>query len=219
MGRTYIFKVAEGGLRTHAAEIAGLGILAAPSIYHKVTGKEVKKNTTHNAELLGLGTLAAPSAFALGKHIMQKRAAQQHLDILKGVQESMKKVVAKPKPFPMSKVAQAQYDAFFDELEKIAQYQMGKEAMDLAGGFKKAKNLLLRGSAQAGGAAAPAVARYTPPGAADAKRAVSKINMQRSAGTLPVQQQQQARESVKPFTPTTPVVGSSWRTNPRAQPI
>lgn len=48
----------------HAAEIAGLGILARPSI-QKLRGKQVSHRSEAGHELVGLGTLAAPSAYHL----------------------------------------------------------------------------------------------------------------------------------------------------------
>lgn len=55
-------KIADAG---HIAELAGLGMLAAPHVYTGVTGKEPKKSTTRKTELAGLGILAAPSAMKL----------------------------------------------------------------------------------------------------------------------------------------------------------
>jgi uncharacterized ParB-like nuclease family protein len=49
----------------HAAELAGLGTLAVPSI-QKLRGKSMSENAAHKTELAGLGVLAAPSAAALG---------------------------------------------------------------------------------------------------------------------------------------------------------
>lgn len=56
---------------THGAEIAGLSILAAPSI-QAMRGKPMKEKNTHRAELAGLGILAAPSAYHLGKKLLGK---------------------------------------------------------------------------------------------------------------------------------------------------
>jgi hypothetical protein len=50
----------------HAIELAGLGILARPTI-QKMRGKEVSEKSEHLHELAGLGVLAAPSAVELGK--------------------------------------------------------------------------------------------------------------------------------------------------------
>jgi hypothetical protein len=49
----------------HAAELAGLGILARPSV-QKLQGKDVSEHSEHMHELAGLGVLAAPSAASLG---------------------------------------------------------------------------------------------------------------------------------------------------------
>lgn len=51
---------------THAAELAGLGILAVPSIQH-LRGKEMSEGAKAKTEIGGLGVLAAPSAVAAGK--------------------------------------------------------------------------------------------------------------------------------------------------------
>lgn len=56
---------------SHVAELAGLGILAAPSAA-ALAGKRMKDHTAHKYELAGLGTLAAPSAYALGKKLLRK---------------------------------------------------------------------------------------------------------------------------------------------------
>jgi hypothetical protein len=48
-----------------ANEIAGLGVLAAPSV-QELRGKKVDEHTKHIAELTGLGMLAAPYAYDLG---------------------------------------------------------------------------------------------------------------------------------------------------------
>lgn len=47
-----------------AAEVAGLGILAAPTI-QKMRGKEMSERKSHAAELGGLGVLAAPAAHTM----------------------------------------------------------------------------------------------------------------------------------------------------------
>lgn len=52
---------------SHLAEIAGLGILAAPSI-QKLRGKPMKEHTASKFELAGLATLAAPAI----KHLAGK---------------------------------------------------------------------------------------------------------------------------------------------------
>ncbi len=61
-------KLADAG---HIAELAGLGMLAAPHVYTSVTGKKPKESTTRKTELAGLGVLAAPSALKL----LSKKAA------------------------------------------------------------------------------------------------------------------------------------------------
>lgn len=50
---------------THGAELAGLGVLAKPSIQH-LRGKQTTKSSDHAHEVAGLGILAAPSAIELG---------------------------------------------------------------------------------------------------------------------------------------------------------
>ncbi len=50
----------------HGVELAGLGLLAAPSVAH-MKGKEWSEKNKARAEVAGLGVLAAPSALAVGK--------------------------------------------------------------------------------------------------------------------------------------------------------
>ena len=50
----------------HGAELAGLGILAKPSI-DRLRGKHVDERKAARTEVAGLGVLAAPSAYELGK--------------------------------------------------------------------------------------------------------------------------------------------------------
>ena len=54
----------------HAAEIAGLGLLAVPSIQH-LRGKPMSEDTAHKIELGGLGVLAAPSLANLGGEALE----------------------------------------------------------------------------------------------------------------------------------------------------
>ncbi len=60
---------------THAAphlnEVAGLGILAAPSVA-SLAGKPMSEHNSHMAELGGLGVLAGPSAYHAGKALLGK---------------------------------------------------------------------------------------------------------------------------------------------------
>lgn len=56
---------------SHAAELAGLGMLAIPSAAH-LSGKKMKNSTAHKLEIAGLGTLAAPSAFSVAKKLLRK---------------------------------------------------------------------------------------------------------------------------------------------------
>jgi len=56
---------------SHIAEMAGLGILAVPTI-QEMRGKKVSAKAKHTAELAGLGTLAIPSAVEMGKNIASK---------------------------------------------------------------------------------------------------------------------------------------------------
>lgn len=56
---------------SHAAELAGLGMLAAPSAA-ELSGHKVNSATKSKIELAGLGTLAAPSAMAVGKKLIGK---------------------------------------------------------------------------------------------------------------------------------------------------
>ena len=60
-----------GEYATHAADIAGLGILARPTI-QKMRGKEVSEGSEHAHELAGLGMLAVPSAIHLGHKLLTR---------------------------------------------------------------------------------------------------------------------------------------------------
>ena len=53
----------------HAAELGGLGILAAPSI-RNMQGKPMSQKNKDRAEVAGLGVLADPSAVAAGKGLV-----------------------------------------------------------------------------------------------------------------------------------------------------
>jgi hypothetical protein len=64
-------KIKVGSSAAHAIELAGLGILARPSI-QKMRGKDMDDHSAHMHELAGLGVLAAPSAYELGKAGYQK---------------------------------------------------------------------------------------------------------------------------------------------------
>lgn len=64
----------------HAAELAGLGTLAAPSLKHMVTGKDMSKKNQHRAEIAGLGILAAPSIYHLAKGFMKRASDHYHID-------------------------------------------------------------------------------------------------------------------------------------------
>lgn len=56
------------------AELAGLGMLAIPSIQH-LRGKPLKDKHTHMLEVAGLSTLAAPYAASIGKKILTRGKA------------------------------------------------------------------------------------------------------------------------------------------------
>ncbi len=64
----------EGSALYHAAELGGLGILAAPSAAH-LSGHKMKEDTQHKLELGGLGILAAPSLYEAGKGALKKLRA------------------------------------------------------------------------------------------------------------------------------------------------
>lgn len=57
-----------------ASELAGLGMLAAPSIQY-LRGKPMKEDTAHKVELAGLGTLAAPYLYNVGKKLVTRGKA------------------------------------------------------------------------------------------------------------------------------------------------
>jgi hypothetical protein len=94
---------AASALVEHAAEVGGLGILAAPHIYHAVTGKKVSNKTERNTELAGLGVLAAHPAHALGKAMMSK---MKHAGVgaalvkMAGAFDKVNALPAKPAPAP-----------------------------------------------------------------------------------------------------------------------
>lgn len=58
----------------HIIEVAGLGTLAVPSVYHLMKRKHMKDSTSSKYELGGLGVLAAPSMAHILKGLMTKRA-------------------------------------------------------------------------------------------------------------------------------------------------
>ena len=64
----------QANLKTHIAEVAGLGTLAVPSIQH-LRNKKMPENRAHKYEVAGLGILAAPSAYELGKRMLRKGKA------------------------------------------------------------------------------------------------------------------------------------------------
>lgn len=71
----------------HAAELAGLGILAAPTIA-EMRGRHVSDKTKHRAELAGLGVLAAPSAIELGKSAVGKLKARRFMQGIKNMSKT-----------------------------------------------------------------------------------------------------------------------------------
>lgn len=58
---------------THAAELGGLGILAAPSIKKLMGGKEMSDHNKHITEVAGLGVLAAPSLTHVAQKFLTKK--------------------------------------------------------------------------------------------------------------------------------------------------
>jgi hypothetical protein len=58
-------------IATHATELAGLGVLAKPSI-DRMRGKGVDDRKAAKYEAAGLGILAAPSAIQLGRAAYKK---------------------------------------------------------------------------------------------------------------------------------------------------
>lgn len=56
---------------SHAAELAGLGLLAIPSVQH-LRGKPMTEKNEHKMELAGLGVLAAPSVYHYGQKLLSK---------------------------------------------------------------------------------------------------------------------------------------------------
>lgn len=64
--RDHLLKEKQGSAFAHGAELAGLGILAAPAVQH-LRGKEMSEGAKAKSEVAGLGVLAAPSAVAAAK--------------------------------------------------------------------------------------------------------------------------------------------------------
>jgi hypothetical protein len=60
-----------GSLGTHAAELAGLGMLAYPSI-QSLRKKPMTEKSKDIVETAGLGVLAAPSIHAIGKKLLKR---------------------------------------------------------------------------------------------------------------------------------------------------
>jgi len=59
----------------HLNEVAGLGVLAAPSVA-SLSGNPMSDHTSHAMELGGLGILAGPSAYHAGKALLGKAPKQ-----------------------------------------------------------------------------------------------------------------------------------------------
>lgn len=62
-------------LASDAAELAGLGILAAPAVHHLVKNREWSEKNKSRAEVAGLGVLAAPAALNVGRKGISKLKA------------------------------------------------------------------------------------------------------------------------------------------------
>jgi hypothetical protein len=63
-------------ISSHGLEIAGLGVLAAPSVATLADSKASKKEKNHaKFETAGLGILAAHPAYEIGKKLLTKKAA------------------------------------------------------------------------------------------------------------------------------------------------
>jgi hypothetical protein len=147
---------------THAAELAGLGTLAAPTI-QKMRGKPMSEENTNRAELGGLGVLAAPSAISMGKTIAGK---------LKGVGKAV------------AKHASANLDlvnsALFLFQKKAAPVQLGIGAMGkhmLGDAWKAGKGMAAAAKPAAKMVADPRRAsmlgHFTPPSQVNMSRAIS----------------------------------------------
>lgn len=65
---------------THGTELAGLGILAKPSI-DRLRGKHVDERKAAKQEVAGLGVLAAPSAAHFGNQALKKVAPKFHSNL------------------------------------------------------------------------------------------------------------------------------------------
>lgn len=65
-------KISTAGLGGHLAEVAGLGILGAPTASKHFGNKEWSEKNKRRAELAGLGVLAVPSVMEIGHHLLKK---------------------------------------------------------------------------------------------------------------------------------------------------
>lgn len=94
----------------HAVELAGLGILAAPSVA-EMRGKKISDKTKHRAELAGLGVLAAPSAVHLGGKAVSK---------IKGLAKGIAK---------RAETVNGDYETVDSERAQIASTPLGERAL------------------------------------------------------------------------------------------
>ena len=92
---TLLQKTASESNFGHVAELAGLGILAAPSIQH-LRKKPMSERKSHLVNAAGLAVLAAPSLLELAKH--KKTAAQCMCEHMINKRQSTKKKAKAAQP-------------------------------------------------------------------------------------------------------------------------
>jgi hypothetical protein len=153
----------------HAAELGGLGILAAPNVA-SMAGKKMSEKNKNRAEVAGLGVLAAPSAVALAKNVGKRvgSAVAKHASVTEGALSLFNKEAAKRKKAGIP-------------IPKIGIGAMGKQMASDA--WKAAK-----GTAAGAGAAVRQAATKMPTQAQHAQRAASlggfmpksQVNMSRA---------------------------------------
>lgn len=131
-------------IASHAAELAGLGILAAPSIQH-LRGKEMSEKNKARTEVAGLGVLAAPSALAAGKAGLSKGKALLRARRVAGFASKVAAVdVSKLAGVPkgLKDLAESAYDAYDPKL--LSKAQKYAKTRSAANGYGKSLGLKAR---------------------------------------------------------------------------
>lgn len=118
-------KIAEDKTGSRAAELIGLGTLAAPHLYNLATGKDVSHKTNRNTELAGLGILALPSLLKKG-HVekISKQYSNQEMMKAHASKDSFlasgQSGQAMPKATGQSALRNAQYGEFMQQPKVMA---------------------------------------------------------------------------------------------------